>query len=88
MKEAARLGGFLVIVIFARSYQLRKSHGGLVILVLRRGRGGAGGAGCRLVLMGDVAQLPPVGQRSSPALDAEVLRSYALGYDISCGVDA
>lgn len=37
-----------------------------------------GGVGCRLVLMGDVAQLPPVGQRSSPALDAEVLRSYGL----------
>lgn len=36
------------------------------------------GIGCRLVLMGDVAQLPPVGQSESPALNAEFLRSYAL----------
>lgn len=36
------------------------------------------GIGCRLVLMGDVAQLPPVGQTESPALSAEFLRGYAL----------
>ncbi len=36
------------------------------------------GIGCRLVLMGDVAQLPPVGQSESPALSVEFLRSYAL----------
>lgn len=36
------------------------------------------GQGCRLVLMGDSAQLPPVGQSESPALNAEVLHGYAL----------
>ena len=36
------------------------------------------GTGCRLVLMGDEAQLPPVGQSSSPALNAELLRGYGL----------
>lgn len=36
------------------------------------------GAGCRLVLMGDVAQLPPVGQASSPALNSEVIKGYGL----------
>ena len=32
------------------------------------------GLGCKLVLMGDNAQLPPVGQLVSPALDDEILR--------------
>ena len=36
------------------------------------------GEGCRLMLIGDNAQLPPVKQESSPALDREVLRSYSL----------
>lgn len=35
-------------------------------------------AGCRLLLVGDAAQLPPVGQKQSPALDAEQLRGYGL----------
>jgi exodeoxyribonuclease-5 len=33
------------------------------------------GTDCKLVLVGDVAQLPPVGSIVSPALDEEVLRS-------------
>ncbi len=32
--------------------------------------------GCRLLLMGDTAQLPPVGQEQSPALDERVLQAY------------
>ncbi len=36
------------------------------------------GENCRLILMGDVAQLPPVGQTESPALNPEVLRGYNL----------
>lgn len=36
------------------------------------------GTGCRLVLMGDVAQLPPVGQSESPALSPDFLRGYGL----------
>ena len=36
------------------------------------------GAGCRLMLMGDVAQLPPVGQLQSPALNDAVLQAYGL----------
>jgi len=34
--------------------------------------------GCRLLLVGDAAQLPPVGQKRSPALDIEHLRGYGL----------
>lgn len=34
--------------------------------------------GCRLMLMGDNAQLPPVGQQDSPALNPQVLRGYGL----------
>lgn len=34
--------------------------------------------GCRLILLGDTAQLPPVGMEVSPAMDPEVLRSYGL----------
>ena len=33
---------------------------------------------CRLMLIGDRAQLPPVGEEESPALMTEVLRSYNL----------
>ena len=36
------------------------------------------GMGCKLVLMGDNAQLPPVGQLVSPALDDGILRSMGL----------
>lgn len=36
------------------------------------------GHACRLILLGDTAQLPPVGCDDSPALNAEVLRSYGL----------
>ena len=36
------------------------------------------GMGCKLVLMGDNAQLPPVGQIVSPALDNGVLQSLGL----------
>ncbi len=34
--------------------------------------------GCRLVFVGDDAQLPPVGEDMSPALSAQVMRSYAM----------
>lgn len=36
------------------------------------------GQGCRLLLMGDTAQLPPVGEEQSPALFADALRGYGL----------
>ena len=36
------------------------------------------GEGCRLLLMGDTAQLPPVGEEESPALMPSVLKSYGL----------
>jgi len=36
------------------------------------------GEGCRLVLLGDSAQLPPVSQPESPALELSVLQSYGL----------
>lgn len=36
------------------------------------------GEGCRLLLVGDTAQLPPVGEDESPALQKEVLESYGL----------
>ena len=36
------------------------------------------GTGCRLILLGDSAQLPPVGDVFSPALQPNVLRSYGL----------
>lgn len=36
------------------------------------------GQGCRLLLMGDLAQLPPVGEEQSPALCADALRGYGL----------
>lgn len=37
-----------------------------------------GGKGCRLIVMGDTAQLPPVGDSDSPALQDEVLAGYGL----------
>ena len=36
------------------------------------------GEGCRLMLMGDTAQLPPVGEELSPALFVDALRGYGL----------
>lgn len=36
------------------------------------------GEGCKLLLVGDTAQLPPVGEEESPALSREVLRRYGL----------
>ena len=36
------------------------------------------GQGCRLLLMGDTAQLPPVGEELSPALYTDALRGYGL----------
>ena len=37
-----------------------------------------GGRNCRMMLIGDSAQLPPVGEDESPALSAEVMRCYGL----------
>lgn len=37
-----------------------------------------GGENCRLLLIGDEAQLPPVMQETSPALQADVLTGYGL----------
>ncbi|MEE4116784.1 MAG: AAA family ATPase [Marinilabiliaceae bacterium] len=37
------------------------------------------GRDCKLILVGDTAQLPPVGSDISPALDASVLGSYGFG---------
>ncbi len=37
-----------------------------------------GGENCRLLLIGDEAQLPPVMQESSPALQIDVLKGYGL----------
>ena len=36
------------------------------------------GEGCRLILVGDTAQLPPVGEELSPALSSESLSGYGL----------
>ncbi|MCS2437300.1 AAA family ATPase [Bacteroides ovatus] len=36
------------------------------------------GQGCRLLLMGDTAQLPPVGEELSPALFSDALKGYGL----------
>lgn len=36
------------------------------------------GENCRLILMGDAAQLPPVSQSESPALNPEILKGYNL----------
>jgi len=36
------------------------------------------GQNCRMLLVGDKAQLPPVGEAESPALSAEVMRQYGL----------
>ena len=36
------------------------------------------GRNCRMLLIGDSAQLPPVGEEESPALQAEALRAYGI----------
>jgi exodeoxyribonuclease-5 len=36
------------------------------------------GDNCRLILLGDTAQLPPVGANESPAMNRDVLRSFGL----------
>ena len=36
------------------------------------------GVGCRLMLMGDTAQLPPVGQETSPAMNPDTLRRMGI----------
>lgn len=36
------------------------------------------GTGCRLLLIGDTAQLPPIGETESPALSTEVIQGYGL----------
>jgi ATP-dependent exoDNAse (exonuclease V) alpha subunit len=41
------------------------------------------GTGCRLIIVGDTAQLPPVGSAVSPALDPLVLGEFGFGL-ISC----
>lgn len=42
------------------------------------------GTGCSLLLLGDDAQLPPVGNADSPALDADRLRGYGLDVSLFC----
>lgn len=39
---------------------------------------GGPGSNCRMILIGDPAQLPPVGETEAPALEASVLRNYGL----------
>ena len=41
------------------------------------------GQGCRLLLTGDVAQLPPVGEEQSPALQADNLRGCGLEVSVA-----
>ncbi len=36
------------------------------------------GEGCKMILLGDTAQLPPVGCNESPAMNPDVLRGYGL----------
>ena len=45
-----------------------------------------GGRGCRLMLIGDCAQLPPVGEQESPALQDDVLERMGLRA-YSCDLD-
>ncbi|MCD7976472.1 MAG: AAA family ATPase [Tannerellaceae bacterium] len=40
------------------------------------------GENCRLILMGDEAQLPPVRQTESPALNPDILKGYNLSVEV------
>jgi exodeoxyribonuclease-5 len=42
------------------------------------------GVDCRLLMLGDQAQLPPVGEHESPGLSAQVLASYGLNVSEFC----
>lgn len=42
------------------------------------------GVDCRLLMLGDQAQLPPVGEHESPGLSAQVLASYGLDVSEFC----
>ena len=42
------------------------------------------GAGCKLLMLGDQAQLPPVGEHESPGLSAEFLAGYGLKVSEFC----
>ncbi|MBO4560859.1 MAG: AAA family ATPase [Bacteroidaceae bacterium] len=42
------------------------------------------GLDCRLLMLGDQAQLPPVGEHESPGLSAELLRTYGLDVSEFC----
>lgn len=42
------------------------------------------GEGCSLLLLGDDAQLPPVGSQESPALDTDYIRGYGLNVSNFC----
>ena len=42
------------------------------------------GEGCKILMLGDIAQLPPVGQASSPALNPELLKGYGLDVNFFC----
>lgn len=42
------------------------------------------GVDCRLLMLGDQAQLPPVGERESPGLSAQMLASYGLTVSEFC----
>ncbi len=42
------------------------------------------GVDCRLLMLGDQAQLPPVGERESPGLSAQMLASYGLKVSEFC----
>jgi exodeoxyribonuclease-5 len=42
------------------------------------------GADCRLIMLGDQAQLPPVGENESPGLSAQMLASYGLSVSEYC----
>ena len=42
------------------------------------------GVDCRLLMLGDQAQLPPVGEHESPGLSAELLQGYGLSVSEFC----
>ena len=43
-----------------------------------------GGENCKLLILGDIAQLPPVGQLASPALQPQTLRGFGLHVSYFC----